>query len=88
MTGGSVASIKPIFAGDAAVFTRRDEAAKAVELDYNLPPEVAAPLKAGQQIGTAQVMQDGKATCTIALVAPSMSRKRSGGVVGRILGKL
>ncbi|MGC1678995.1 MAG: D-alanyl-D-alanine carboxypeptidase family protein [Candidatus Binataceae bacterium] len=88
VTGGSVASIKPIFAGDAAVFTRRDEAAKAVELDYNLPPEVAAPLKAGQQIGTAQVMQDGKATCTIALVAPVDVPKRSGGVVGRILGKL
>lgn len=88
VTGGSVASIKPIFAGDAAVFTRRDEAAKAVELDYNLPPEVAAPLKAGQQIGTAQIMQDGKAIDTIALVAPVDVPKKSGGVVGRILGKL
>lgn len=88
VTGGSVASIKPIFAGDAAVFTRRDEAAKAVELDYNLPPQVAAPLKAGQQIGTAQIMQDGKAIDTIALVAPVDVPKKSGGVVGRILGKL
>ncbi|MFZ0658869.1 MAG: D-alanyl-D-alanine carboxypeptidase family protein [Candidatus Binataceae bacterium] len=88
VTGGSVASIKPIFAGDAAVFTRRDEAAKTVELDYNLPPEVAAPLKAGQQIGTAQVMQDGKAIDTIALVAPTDVPKKSGGIVGRFLGKL
>ncbi|MFZ1888638.1 MAG: D-alanyl-D-alanine carboxypeptidase family protein [Candidatus Binataceae bacterium] len=88
VTGGSVASIKPIFAGDAAVFTRRDQAAKTVELDYNLPPEVAAPLKAGQQIGTAQVMQDGKAIDTIALVAPADVPKKSGGIVGRILGKL
>ena len=88
VTGGSVASIKPVFAGDAAVFTRRDESAKAVELDYNLPPTVAAPLKAGQQLGTAQVMQDGKAIDTIALVAPADVPKKSGGIVGRILGKL
>ncbi|MHB8383454.1 MAG: D-alanyl-D-alanine carboxypeptidase family protein [Candidatus Binataceae bacterium] len=88
VTGGSVGSIKPVFAGDAAVFTRRDEAAKTVELDYNLPPEVAAPLKAGQQLGTAQVMQDGKAVDTIALVAPADVPKKSGGIVGRFLGKL
>lgn len=88
VTGGSVASIKPIFAGDAAVFTRRNESAKTVELDYNLPQEVAAPLKAGQQIGTAQVMRDGKAIDTIALVAPADVPKKSGGIVGRILGKL
>lgn len=88
VTGGSVASIKPVFAGDAAVFTRRDQSAKAVELDYNLPSTVAAPLKAGQQLGTAQVMQDGKAIDTIALVVPADVPKKSGGIVDRILGKL
>ena len=88
MSGGAVASIKPVFAGDAAVFTRRDQAAKTVELDYNLPQQVAAPLRAGQQIGTAQVMQDGKAIDTIALVAPADVAKKPGGIVGRLLGKL
>ena len=88
VSGGAVASIKPIFAGDAAVFVRRDQAAKTVELDYNLPQQVAAPLRAGQQIGTAQVMQDGKAIDTIALVAPADVAKKPGGIVGRLLGKL
>jgi D-alanyl-D-alanine carboxypeptidase (penicillin-binding protein 5/6) len=88
VSGGTVASIKPVFAGDAAVFTRRDQAAKTVELDYNLPQQVAAPLRAGQQIGTAQVMQDGKAVDTIALVAPADVGRKRGGIVGRWLGKL
>ncbi len=88
VSGGAAASIRPVFAADAAVFVRRDEAAKAVELDYNLPPTVAAPVTAGQQIGTALVMRNGKAVQTVALIAPQNVPKVRGGIVGRLLGKL
>ncbi|HUY27455.1 MAG TPA: D-alanyl-D-alanine carboxypeptidase family protein [Candidatus Binataceae bacterium] len=88
VTGGSVASIKPVFASDATVFIRRDDSAKTVEVAYNLPPSIAAPLKAGQRIGTAEVTRDGKAVATVALVAPADVPSRPAGIVGRILGKL
>ena len=88
VTGGAVASIKPVFANDAAVFTRRDAAAKTVEVAYDLPPSISAPLKAGQRIGSARITQDGKAVATVALVAPADVPSRRAGIVGGILGKL
>jgi serine-type D-Ala-D-Ala carboxypeptidase (penicillin-binding protein 5/6) len=71
VTNADTASIKPVWGSDAQVFVKRDDAKKAIKVDYNLPPSIAAPLKAGQQIGTANVTEGGKPVATITLLAPS-----------------
>ncbi len=64
-------SVKPVWGADAGVFVKRGDANSAIKVDYNLPPSVAAPIKAGQQIGTANVTEGGKPVTAIALLAPS-----------------
>ena len=71
ITGADTNSIKPVWGSDAGVFMKRDVAKNAIKVDYNLPPSIAAPLKAGQQIGTANVTEGGKPVATIALLAPA-----------------
>ena len=71
VTGADTASIKPVWGGDAGVFIKHGDASSAVKVDYNLPASIAAPVKAGQQIGTANVTEGGKPVATIALLAPS-----------------
>ncbi|MGB8681684.1 MAG: D-alanyl-D-alanine carboxypeptidase family protein [Candidatus Binatus sp.] len=77
LTDADTASIKPIWGGDAGVFVKRGGANNGIKVDYNLPPSVAAPVKAGQQIGTANVTAEGKSVATIALLAPSDVAKSS-----------
>jgi len=45
-------------------------------------------VKAGQQIGTAQVVANGKPVDSVALIAPADVAKKGGGLLGRMLGKL
>lgn len=71
ITDADTNSIKPIWGGDAGVFVKRSDEKNAIKVDYNLPSSIAAPLKAGQQIGTANVTEGGKPVATIALLAPS-----------------
>jgi len=85
---GAVPSVAPVFATDAAIFSRRGESKKNVHVTYNLPASINAPVKAGQQIGTAQVVADGKPVDSVALIAPADVAKKGGGLLGRMLGKL
>jgi D-alanyl-D-alanine carboxypeptidase (penicillin-binding protein 5/6) len=85
---GAVARVAPVFATDAAIFSRRGESKKNVSITYNLPASISAPVKAGQQIGTAQVVADGKPVDSVTLIAPADVAKRGGGLLGRMLGKL
>jgi len=71
LTNADTGSIKPVWGDDAGVFLKRGDAKNAIKVDYNLPSSIAAPLKAGQQIGTANVTEGGKPVATIALLAPS-----------------
>jgi serine-type D-Ala-D-Ala carboxypeptidase (penicillin-binding protein 5/6) len=71
VTGADTASIKPVWGGDAGVFIKHGDASNAIKVGYNLPASIAAPVKAGQQIGTANVTEGGKPVATIALLAPS-----------------
>lgn len=84
VTGADTASIKPVWGGDAGVFVKRGDAKNAIKVDYNLPPSIAAPVKAGQQIGTADVTAGGKPVTTIALLAPS-DVARSASLTKRLL---
>ena len=85
VTGAENPSIKPVWGADAGVFVKRGDANNAIKVDYNLPASIEAPVKAGQQIGTANVTAGGKAVTTIALLAPSdIARKVS--LTKRLLG--
>jgi D-alanyl-D-alanine carboxypeptidase (penicillin-binding protein 5/6) len=85
VTDAETASIKPVWGGDAGVFVKRGDANNAIKVDYNLPPSIAAPVKAGQQIGTANVAAGGKSMATIALLAPSDIAKKAS-LTKRLLG--
>ncbi|MGH7924358.1 MAG: D-alanyl-D-alanine carboxypeptidase family protein [Candidatus Binatus sp.] len=71
VTDADTASIKPLWGGDAGVFVKRGDTNNAIKVDYNLPQSIKAPIKAGQQIGTANVTQGGKPVAAIALLAPA-----------------
>ena len=89
ITNGASPTMAPVFATDAAVFSKRGEAKKDVKITYTLPATINAPVKAGQQIGTAQVMANGKVIETVALIAPAdVVAKKGGGLLGRVFGKL
>lgn len=89
ITNGASPTMAPVFAADAAVFSKRGEAKKDVKITYTLPATINAPVKAGQQIGTAQVMANGKVIETVALIAPAdVVAKKGGGLLGRVFGKL
>ncbi|MFZ0677655.1 D-alanyl-D-alanine carboxypeptidase family protein [Candidatus Binatus sp.] len=71
ITDADTNSIKPVWGGDAGVFVKRDDKKNAIKVDYDLPASIKAPVKAGQQIGTANVTEGGKPVASIALLAPS-----------------
>ena len=89
IANGAAPTVAPVFATDAAIFSKRGEAKKDVKVTYTLPATINAPIKAGQQLGTAQVMANGTLVDTVALVAPAdIVAKKSGGLLGRVFGKL
>ncbi|MDO8434227.1 MAG: D-alanyl-D-alanine carboxypeptidase family protein [Candidatus Binatus sp.] len=87
VSGGETDVIKPVWGSDAGVFQKRGDAKTDLKVDYNLPPSVAAPVKAGQQIGTANVLAGGKPVATIALLAPADIPKKTS-MIKRLLGRL
>jgi D-alanyl-D-alanine carboxypeptidase (penicillin-binding protein 5/6) len=88
VANGAVPAMTPVFAGDAAVFAKRGAAPKDVKISYQLPSSVPAPIKAGQKIGTAEIIAGGRPVETVGLIAPADVPKKSGGLLGGILGKL
>jgi serine-type D-Ala-D-Ala carboxypeptidase (penicillin-binding protein 5/6) len=87
VTDADTSSIKPIWAENAGVFIKHSDENSAIKVDYNLPASIAAPVKAGQQIGTATVTEGGKPVATIALLAPADIAK-STSLTKRLLGIL
>jgi D-alanyl-D-alanine carboxypeptidase (penicillin-binding protein 5/6) len=85
VTDAETDSIKPVWGGDASVFVKRGDANNAIKVNYNLPPSIEAPVKAGQQIGAANVTAGGKSVATIALLAPSAIAKKAS-LTKRLLG--
>jgi serine-type D-Ala-D-Ala carboxypeptidase (penicillin-binding protein 5/6) len=69
--GGSVSSIKPVWAADVTVFLKRDAKKGSYSIDYKLPDTVAAPVNAGQSLGSGEIIVEGKPQKTIALISPS-----------------
>src|SRR5258708_26887506 len=83
VTGAETDAIKPVWATDAGVFVKRGDAKSVLKVDYSLPASIAGPIKAGQQIGTAEVTESGKPVATIALLAPAEIPKK-GSIVKRL----
>jgi D-alanyl-D-alanine carboxypeptidase (penicillin-binding protein 5/6) len=69
--GGAISAIDPVWGADASVFVKREEAKNAFSIDYDEPAAIGAPIRAGQRIGTAQIMVKGKPQQSIAIVAPA-----------------
>jgi D-alanyl-D-alanine carboxypeptidase (penicillin-binding protein 5/6) len=85
VTGAEIDSIKPVWGADAGVFVKRSDEKNAIKVDYSLPASIAAPIKAGQQIGSAEVTAGGKPVATIGLLAPAEIQKKSS-IVKRLFG--
>ncbi len=71
VNGGAVASVKPVWGTDLSMLLKRDADKKAVKVTYQLPPSVAAPVKAGQQVGEGEALLDGKPAASAPLLAPA-----------------
>jgi D-alanyl-D-alanine carboxypeptidase (penicillin-binding protein 5/6) len=87
VTDGATAKLVPVWGDDAAVFMKRGDERAAYKVNYEVPATLAAPIKAGQKIGSAEVIVGGQTTSTIALLAPSEVAEKKATVVGRLLSK-
>jgi serine-type D-Ala-D-Ala carboxypeptidase (penicillin-binding protein 5/6) len=84
--GGAVSSIRPVWATDATVFMKREAPKNSFTIDYKLPAAIDAPVKAGQAIGTGEIIVDGKPQQAIAIVAPAAVAR--GSLLQRLMGYL
>ncbi len=85
VTDADIESIKPVWADDAGVFVKRSDQKNTIKVDYNVPASIAAPIKAGQQLGTARITEGGQPVATIALLSPSEIPKKKS-IVKRLFG--
>jgi len=70
VNGGSLASFKPIWGGNLSVMQKRGDET-ALKVEFQLPASVAAPIRAGQQVGLGQAMSGGRVLASAPLVAPA-----------------
>jgi len=84
--GGAIGTITPVWGAAASVLIKRSETKDAYTIKYNLPPAIAAPVKAGQAIGTAEIIVQGKSQQTIAILTPVAVAQ--GNLLQRLLGYL
>jgi D-alanyl-D-alanine carboxypeptidase (penicillin-binding protein 5/6) len=86
VTGGAIGAIKPVWGADASVLIKRGEAKNAFAINYNLPAAITAPVRAGQPIGTAEILVQGKAQQAIPILAPAEVAR--GSLLQRLIGDL
>jgi serine-type D-Ala-D-Ala carboxypeptidase (penicillin-binding protein 5/6) len=67
---GAVRTIRPVWGANASMLALRDDNKTVTTVAYKLPSSITAPIKAGTQVGSAQIIVDGKPQQVIALVAP------------------
>ncbi len=87
VTDGAASKLVPVWGDDAAVFMKRGDEKTAYKVNYEVPAMIAAPVRAGQKIGSAEVMVGGQSTSTIALLAPSDVAEKKRGLVDRLLSR-
>ncbi len=70
VSGGSLASFTPVWGTNLSVLQKRSDDA-ALRVEFQLPAALAAPIRAGQQIGVGQAISGGKVLASAPLVAPA-----------------
>jgi serine-type D-Ala-D-Ala carboxypeptidase (penicillin-binding protein 5/6) len=85
VTAGSAANFKPVWDSDVAVFLKRGQEKNGIKVSYRLPASIAAPIKAGQPVGEADVTLGGKTAATGSLIAPQDIEKAS--LLAHLLGR-
>jgi D-alanyl-D-alanine carboxypeptidase (penicillin-binding protein 5/6) len=86
VSGGASSQFKPVWGADLNIFMKHGEEKTAFKVDYELPPKLQAPIKAGQDLGTGNVTIDGQAAGSAPLIAPADIPR--GGVLARLIGRL
>jgi len=84
--GGAVGTIKPVWGADASALIKRGEAKNSFSITYNLPAAIPAPVKAGQAIGVARIIVQGKPQQSIPILAPT--EVAQGSLLQRLMGYL
>jgi serine-type D-Ala-D-Ala carboxypeptidase (penicillin-binding protein 5/6) len=87
VTDGSASKIVPVWGDDAGFFAKRGDTKTAYKVNYSVPAMIAAPIRAGQKIGSAEVIVDGQSPTTVALLAPSDIAEKKATLVDRVLSK-
>jgi D-alanyl-D-alanine carboxypeptidase (penicillin-binding protein 5/6) len=70
VSGGSLASFKPVWGGNLSVLQKRGDDA-ALKMEFHVPDSIVAPIRAGQQVGAGQATSGGKVLASAPLVAPA-----------------
>jgi D-alanyl-D-alanine carboxypeptidase len=81
-----VGTIKPVWGADASALIKRGEAKNSFSITYNLPAAIPAPVKAGQAIGVARIIVQGKPQQSIPILAPT--EVAQGSLLQRLMGYL
>jgi len=70
VSGGSLASFRPVWGGNLSVLQKRGDEA-AVKIEFQLPAALAAPIRTAQQVGVGQATSGGKVIASAPLIAPT-----------------
>ena len=70
VSGGSLASFTPVWGGNLNVLQKRGDEV-ALKVEFQLPASLAAPVRAGQQVGVGQATAGGKVLTSAPLIAPA-----------------
>ena len=70
ISGGSLGSFRPVWGENLSVMQKRGDEA-ALKVEFQLPASLAAPIRAGQQVGVGQATSGGKVLASAPLVAPA-----------------
>jgi serine-type D-Ala-D-Ala carboxypeptidase (penicillin-binding protein 5/6) len=84
--GGAIGAIRPVWGADAAVLIKRDEPKNSFTINYELPASITAPVTAGQAIGAAAIVVQGKPQQSIPILAPVAVAR--GSLLQRLIGDL
>jgi serine-type D-Ala-D-Ala carboxypeptidase (penicillin-binding protein 5/6) len=70
VSGGSLASLRPVWGRNLSVMQKRGDEG-ALKIEFQLPASLAAPIRAGQQVGVGEATSGGKVLASAPLVAPA-----------------
>jgi serine-type D-Ala-D-Ala carboxypeptidase (penicillin-binding protein 5/6) len=69
VSGGSLASLRPVWGRNLSVMQKRGDEG-ALKVEFQLPASLAAPIRAGQQVGVGEATSGGKVVASAPLLAP------------------